>query len=160
MALQWAPQALQGTPEAIPQSQRTARGPPPRFGPAECAERLNPPHPAKDDLRFLKQALFLAKFAKLLGEVYPPLTPPPAPAYSAGPSVPTAFGNCRSPPGPPRPPRPPPVPPSVARRAPRCTPGTPRAPPSMPRILTRTPRAPPSMPRISKKTPRGRSRPP
>ena len=32
---------LQGTPEGIPQSQRTAQGPTPRFGPAECAERLN-----------------------------------------------------------------------------------------------------------------------
>ena len=41
------PRGRPGPPEGIPQSQRTAQGPTPRFGPAECAERLNPPPPAK-----------------------------------------------------------------------------------------------------------------
>ena len=38
------PRGRPGPPEGIPQSQRTAQGPTPRFGPAECAERLNKLH--------------------------------------------------------------------------------------------------------------------
>ena len=89
------PSDLQGPPndaQGPQETPNTAQGPPPRFGPAECAKRLNPPPLVVDKVASVPNWIWRPpNLQPQMKIVKPPYNPPSASAHSAGPSPNLTF---------------------------------------------------------------------